>query len=108
LFALRAMGAGDVKLMAAAGAVAGPGNWLVIFLVTALLGGLAALVLVAVRGRVGRTARNIFIVFRELLHLRTPHQSRPELGVGGAGAVSLPHGAVIAAAGLLLLALRCI
>ncbi len=31
LFALRAMGAGDAKLMAAVGSIVGPGNWVIIF-----------------------------------------------------------------------------
>src|SRR5579875_1997618 len=31
LYLLRGMGAGDVKLMAALGAIAGPRNWLIIF-----------------------------------------------------------------------------
>src|SRR5690348_15576050 len=43
LYALRAMGAGDVKLMAAIGAMVGWQNWFGIFLVTAILGGIAAM-----------------------------------------------------------------
>src|SRR5206468_6742745 len=42
LYVLRGMGAGDVKLMAAVGALVGPGNWFEIFIATALLGGAAA------------------------------------------------------------------
>src|SRR4051794_15183540 len=43
LWLLRAMGAGDVKLMAALGAIAGPGHWLLIFLAAGILGAVAAL-----------------------------------------------------------------
>src|SRR4051812_11249798 len=44
-YCLRGMGAGDVKLMAAVGTLVGPGNWFLIFVMTALLGGVAAGVL---------------------------------------------------------------
>src|SRR4051812_38165028 len=39
LYLLRARGAGDVKLLAAVGAIAGPENCFWIFILTALLGG---------------------------------------------------------------------
>src|SRR6476646_2522394 len=56
LYLIRGMGAGDVKLMAAVGSIAGPQNWLVIFVVTALLGGLVALVVVLSKKRLSETA----------------------------------------------------
>src|SRR5947209_7625778 len=45
LYMIRARGAGDVKLLAAVGAITGPGNCLWIFLLTAVLGGVIALIL---------------------------------------------------------------
>src|SRR5690242_7456703 len=51
LYLIRGMGAGDVKLMAAVGAIAGPWNWFAIFVATALLGGVAALVFVGFKRR---------------------------------------------------------
>ena len=39
LYLIRGMGAGDVKLMAAVGSIAGPQNWLIIFVVTAIWAG---------------------------------------------------------------------
>src|SRR3954452_3354792 len=51
LYLIRGMGAGDVKLMAAVGAVAGPWNWFGIFLATALLGGIVSLLFVAFKKR---------------------------------------------------------
>ena len=51
-----AMGAGDVKLMAAVGALVGWERWFGIFFVTALIGGLMALILVLARGRSLRAA----------------------------------------------------
>ena len=50
LFALRAMGGGDVKLMAAIGALAGPSNWFITFVLTALFGGVCAISLLVIRG----------------------------------------------------------
>ena len=48
LYLIRGMGAGDVKLMAAVGAIAGPGHWLGIFLATAVIGGVVSLLVMAV------------------------------------------------------------
>src|ERR1051326_9399639 len=46
LYLIHAMGAGDVKLIAAVGAIlASPAGWFRLFLVTALIGGVFALVL---------------------------------------------------------------
>ena len=55
LYLVRSMGAGDVKLMAAIGAMVGFRDWFGIFLVTALIGGVAGIALVAARGRLLRT-----------------------------------------------------
>src|SRR5947199_6666746 len=49
------MGAGDVKLFGAVGAFAGPRGMIIVFVVTALLGGIAALALVLWHGRLGAT-----------------------------------------------------
>jgi prepilin peptidase CpaA len=102
-YLLRAMGGGDLKLMAAVGAFAGPSAWLVIFVVTALLGGAAALVLIAVHGRFRKTSANVLTVFRQLLRLEAPYKAAPELDVREKQAMSLPHGAVIAAGTILTL-----
>ena len=45
LYALRAMGAGDVKLMAAVGSIVGWENWFGIFVITAIIGGVMSLIL---------------------------------------------------------------
>jgi prepilin peptidase CpaA len=103
LFALRAVGAGDVKLMAAVGSIAGPKAWIVIFLVTALAGGVMALVLVAVKGRIGHTLRNVGVLLTELVHLRAPYRVEPELDVSSNQGLRLPHGCTIAVGTLLCL-----
>ncbi len=96
LFALRAVGGGDVKLMAAVGSIAGPKGWIAIFLITAILGGLIALVLIVLKGRAARTFRNIGLVVTELAHLRAPHRVEPELDVSSGRGIGLPHGCTIA------------
>jgi prepilin peptidase CpaA len=106
LFALRAMGAGDLKLMVAIGAFTGPSSWIVVFAITAILGGVLALALLLYRGQLGRTLRNVFFIVDELSHLRLPYRTKAELDVGHASAVRLPHGVSIAGGTLLFLALQ--
>lgn len=96
LYLLRAMGGGDLKLMAALGAAAGPANWFAIFLITSLLGLPIALVTIVASGRVGRTLRNLGRILAQLARLRPPHEADPELDVRHPRSFGLPHGAVIA------------
>ena len=100
LYLLRARGAGDVKLLAAVGAVTGPRNCLWIFLLTAVLGGIIALVLLAFRGRVRQTFFNVGWIIRDLLHLQAPYRSSEELDVTTTKGLRLPHGAMIAVGAL--------
>jgi prepilin peptidase CpaA len=104
LYLLRAMGGGDLKLMAAVGAITGPSIWLVIFVFTAILGGIAALVLLAFRGGMRRAFGNVLYILGEMIRLRAPHRGREELDVASPRAVTLPHGVVIAAGTLVYLA----
>lgn len=96
LYMLCAIGGGDVKLMAAVGAVAGPSRWLAIFLITSLLGGVLALFVVLIQGRARRVFSNVWFILRELARFRPPHARREELDVHSPKAITLPHGAVIA------------
>ena len=96
LYLIRARGAGDVKLLAAAGAVTGPVNCLWIFLLTALLGGFIAVILVVFSGRVQQTFFNIGCIVNDILHLRAPFRSSDELDVTTTKGMRLPHGAMIA------------
>jgi prepilin peptidase CpaA len=91
-------------LMAAVGSIAGPQSWIAIFLITAILGGLLALVLILIKGRVRRTLRNVGILLTELSHLRAPYRVEQELDVSGDRGLRLPHGCTIAAGTLLYLA----
>ena len=96
LYLLRAMGAGDVKLMAAIGAIVGAANWLGILVLTSVFGGLSALVLVMSKGRLRHTFRNIWIILTSLVHRHAPYKSNPELDVASEQAIRLPHAVVIA------------
>jgi len=96
LYLIRAMGAGDVKLMGAVGSFVGAANWFPIFLLTAVLGGMSALILVLAAGRLRRTLWNVGYIVGELARFRAPYMTREELDVKSAKAVTLPHGVVIA------------
>jgi prepilin peptidase CpaA len=99
-YLLRARGAGDVKLLAAVGAITGPGNCFWIFLLTAILGGVIALVMVLFRGRVRHTFFNVGWIIRDLLRLRAPYRSSAELDVTTTKGMRLPHAAMIAVGSL--------
>lgn len=96
LYLIRARGAGDVKLLAAVGAITGPGNCLWIFLSTAILGGIIAVLVLLVRGRLQRTLFNVAWIARDLLHFQAPYKSSEELDVTTTKGLRLPHAAMIA------------
>jgi prepilin peptidase CpaA len=96
LYALRAMGAGDVKLMGAVGAIVGWENWFGIFIVTAMIGGVLSLMLVIARGRLQKTMFNVAFIFTEMTSGRPAYLKNEELDVKSNKALGLPHGAVIA------------
>jgi prepilin peptidase CpaA len=96
LYLIRARGAGDVKLLAAVGAIAGPFNCVWIFLSTAILGGVIALLLLTVRGRLQKTLYNVAVIMRDLLQFRAPYKSSEELDVTSSKGLRLPHGAMMA------------
>ena len=95
LFAIRAVGAGDAKLMAAVGAMAGAANWLGIFVLTAFLGGVLGLAMLLLTGRTRRTVSNVGFLIRELAYFRAPYVSKEQLDANHPDAIGLPHGAVI-------------
>jgi len=108
LWLLRGVGAGDVKLMAATGSIAGPGAWLLIFAVSSMVGGITGLAMAARRGVLLRTLRNTAILAGQLLRLRRPWQDHPNLDVRHEQSLRMPHGAIIASAVLLLALARLI
>jgi prepilin peptidase CpaA len=104
LFALRAMGGGDVKLMAAFGAWLGPALvcWVAVY--GAIAGGLLALPLLIWRGRLGTTLGNMWAI---VAHWRRegvkPH---PVATLDNPGAVRMPYALPIALGALATLWLR--
>jgi prepilin peptidase CpaA len=75
LYLLRAMGAGDVKLMAAVGAAAGWENWLGILVLTSVAGAVAGLLLVAFKGRFRKTLGNLGLIISSLGRGRAPYKN---------------------------------
>jgi prepilin peptidase CpaA len=104
LYTLRAMGAGDVKLMAAVGAIVGWENWLGIFILTAIIGGIMSLILAVSRGRLRKTLFNVSFILSEMKSGRPAYLKNEELDVKNKKALGLPHGAVIAVASIFFLA----
>ena len=105
LYALHAMGAGDVKLMAAVGSLVGWQNWIGIFILTAILGGVASLILAALRRRLGTTLWNVGFILSEMKSGRPAYLGKEELDVKSSKSLGLPHGAVIALATICFLGL---
>jgi prepilin peptidase CpaA len=101
LYLVHATSAGDVKLMGAIGALAGWKQWLAIWLITALLGGIVAAAITLRHGRFKKTLWNVGYILSEFLHGRAAYRTREDLDVRNPAAMRLPHGAVIAAATVL-------
>jgi len=93
LFALRAMGGGDVKLFAVAGMFLGPRAFLAALLASALLGGVLGLA-AAVRNGVFVTA---LLRTRDLaVRAATLGRAGDRMTLESAGAITVPYGAAIA------------
>ncbi|RJG16293.1 A24 family peptidase [Massilia cavernae] len=105
LYCVRGMAAGDVKLMAMAGAFTGPVLALEIALAAFCIGGLMALAIVLARGLLRATLANMRALLRPLYMRLTGAPATGELlavpSVGG-----MPYGVAIAAATMLVLVLR--
>jgi prepilin peptidase CpaA len=103
LYLLRAMGAGDAKLMAAIAVFIGPFMWLHLFLAASLLGGIVAIVFTAAKGEFRNTLNRSMEILRQLAYFRAPYASNPTLDIRSARSLSLPHGAVICLSWIVLL-----
>ncbi len=95
------MGAGDVKLIAAVGCIAGMSHIVYILSLTAIAGGVMALGLALVRGRLQETFLNV----GELLthHRRKGLQPHPDLNLKNARTLRLPYALAIAGGCILTL-----
>ncbi len=94
-YAVRAMGAGDVKLMAAIGSLVGVGHTGVVLLATAICGGVLAIGYAVYGRRVGATLRNVGSVLR--FHAWAGLQAHPELNLDNPTTLRMPYGLAIAA-----------
>ena len=98
------MGAGDVKMIAAEGCLLGLASTPALLTLTALCGGVLALLYAVRHKRFLQTWRNVMaLVAHHHQEGLTPH---PELHVGNVRTVRLPYGLAIAVGSILTLSLR--
>ncbi len=99
LFAIGAMGGGDLKLMVSVAAWSGHEHFLYVLIAAALAGGLLSILYVVVKQGIGTTARNVFELVRfRLTSGLLPH---PVLNVSQPGTLRVPFGVAIAMGTLL-------
>jgi len=98
------MGAGDVKLIMAVGSIAGMSHILYILTLTAIAGGVMALALALIRGRLHET----FLNLGELIahHRQKGLQPHPDLNLTNAGTLRLPYALAIAGGCILTLCIQ--
>jgi prepilin peptidase CpaA len=96
LYIVRAMGAGDVKLLAMVGAFLGPGDTFYAALASMVVGGALSILFVLVRGTARRLLYNLGSLFQHGL-LSVAGGSKPNLRIGAdVSAGKLPYGVAIA------------
>lgn len=105
LFLLNGKGGGDVKLMAAVGAIVGPVNCFLIFILTAIYGGVMAIGLLLWRGGLVQAFVNIGHILTSLGRGKRPDEERPDLSIDSPTAVKLPYAVPIALGCLVFLSL---
>jgi prepilin peptidase CpaA len=96
------MGGGDVKLMTAVGACAGLSNITAILIGTAIAGGVLAIALALVAGRLRQTLSNVVKLMAH--HASAGLRPHPDLNLGNARALRLPYGIAIGAGTAITLA----
>lgn len=103
LYLLRAMGAGDAKLMAAIATFIGPVMWIHLFIAASILGGIVAVLFTMAKGQFKATLAKSVNIMRSMAYFRAPFAENPDLDIRSPKSLSLPHGAVIALAWFILL-----
>jgi prepilin peptidase CpaA len=104
-YMLRAIGAGDLKLMAAIGSLVGPHDITVTLLATAIAGGVLAIVYATYYGRLRSTAVNVGSVLR--FHAWSGLQAHPEINLDNPETLRMPYGVAIAAGTLYTFVATC-
>jgi prepilin peptidase CpaA len=99
LVLMRALGAGDWKLMGAVGAILGPWMFLFVLLSSIFVSGLMALVLMVQTKRVKTTFRNLVVLVQGFFSFGL--RIHPEISLDNPGLLKLPFG-VAAAIGTLI------
>jgi prepilin peptidase CpaA len=95
------MGAGDVKLIAAVGSIAGLSHVSYLLVLTAIAGGLMAIGLALFRGRLRETVMNVAVLATH--HSQEGLRPHPDLNVTNVQTLRLPYALAIAAGSLLTL-----
>jgi len=103
-YLVRAMGAGDVKLLAAVGSFVGPRQAFVILLATAIAGGILALVYALLRRRLWLTLKNLGSVVA--FHSWGGIKAHPNLNLDNPSALRMPYGLAIATGTLYALVMK--
>ena len=93
-YVVRAMGAGDVKLMAAIGALVGPREVGAVLIATGIFGGVLAIAIALYRRRMISTLKNLGSVVK--FHAWAGAQAHPELNLDNPVALRMPYGLAIA------------
>lgn len=94
-YVVHAMGAGDVKLVAALGSLLGPPDAVVMLLATAICGGMLALVYALYRKRIRATFANVATALQ--FHAASGLRAHPDLNLENPVALRMPYGLAIAA-----------
>ena len=100
---IRALGAGDWKLVGALGTLLGPHELLVVLFVAVLIAGVMALVLVIYKHRLGEMLRNMG---RLLFALATGPPGHPNVSLDNPESLKVPFGVAVAIAALVFVAGR--
>ena len=95
---IRALGAGDWKLVGALGAFLGPQALLLVLMVTILVNGAMAVAIIIWKKRVAQTARNFLHMLAAVAQLKMPGG---ELTLDNPDAVKVPFGVAVAFAMIL-------
>ena len=100
---IRALGAGDWKLIGALGAFLGPRQLVLVLIVTILVNGAMAVIMIVWKRRVTQTARNFLQMLAAIATLQLPGR---ELTLDNPDAVKVPFGVAVAIAMILYFASR--
>ena len=105
-WAMHAMGAGDVKLMAAIGAWFGPLLTLLSFAVGGLIGGVMAVIMIVASGKLSQATANFGIIWAKCTRLSTAFSEVGSVKSFGSTTTLLPYGIPLTIGSLLILAAK--